>query len=202
MVAGRPTKTSCGPDGMPYSLIKQFHPDVFNFLSTFFNHLISISYFPRCWKHASITPIPKAGKDVSVVSNWRPISRLNCVSKIFERVVANRLQVFNDSADIFPNQFGFLPTHSADHALATLQADVVNGLNEGKVTSLVSLDLRSAFDTIWHNGLILKMVRLGINCSLIRLVQSMLTGRTFSVRLGCRKCQTQESNVIITEKCQ
>lgn len=49
---------------------------------------------------------------------------------------------------------------------------------------MVALDLRAAFDTIWHNGLLYEMFRLGVNCFLIRIVQSMLAGRTFSVRLG------------------
>lgn len=184
IIVTRPNKKSCGFDSMPYFLIKKFHPDIILFLSTFFNHLISISYFPECWRHASITPIPKPGKDSSIISNWRPISQLNCISKIFERVIANRLERFNETANIFPDQFGFLPGHSADHALARLQADILRGLNERKVTTLVALDLRAAFDTIWHDGLIMKMVDLGINCHLIKTIQSMLTGRTFTVKLG------------------
>lgn len=154
IISTRPNEKSCGLDGMPFFLIKKFHPNIILFLSTLFNH-ISISYFPMCWRHASITPIPKPGKDSSIISNWRPISQLNCVSKLFERVIANRLEKFNETANIFPDQFGFLPRHSPDHALARLQSDVLRGLNERKVTTLVALDLRAAFDTIWHDGLIL-----------------------------------------------
>lgn len=59
----------------------------------------------------------------------------------------------------------------------------MNGINTGQVTSIVALDLRSAFDTICHNMLIHRMVTLGINEMIVRIIQSMLTNRTFTVQL-------------------
>lgn len=168
---------------MPYSILKRLDPAILGFFSTFFNHLISNAYFPRHWRHANITAIPKSGKDISIIGNWRPISQLTCISKIFERIIANRLAEFEGNETIFPDQFGFLHEHSAEHALAKLQADIINGINAGKFTSIVALDLRSAFDTICHNLLIHRMAALGINEMLVRTIQSMLTDRTFSVHL-------------------
>lgn len=82
------------------------------FLTILFNHLLSGSYYPVAWKHSVVTPIPKAGRDIAMVSSWRPISILNCVSKIFERILATRLVKHIDRLDIFPDQFGFLRGHT------------------------------------------------------------------------------------------
>lgn len=183
IIRERPNKKSCGADSIPYSIFKILNTSNISQLTIFFNHLISISYFPSLWRHAIIIPIPKSGKDHSLITNWRPISQLNCISKIFERIVAARLDRFNAEADLFPDQFGFLRGLSAEHALARLQSDVIEGLNTGRVTSIVALDLRSAFDTVWHDGLIMKLSRIGINQSIIRIIQSMISNRTFAVKI-------------------
>lgn len=179
----RPNKKSCGIDGVPYFVMKQFNFGIILLLTTFFNHLLANSYFPRIWRHAIITPIPKPGRDHSIIDNWRPISQLNCISKIFERVIANRLARFNDTVEIFKNQFGFLGGHSTEHALGLFQADVADGLNSKMVTTTVALDLKAAFDTIWHRGLVSRMACLGINPYIIKTIYCMLRNRTFAVRL-------------------
>lgn len=179
-----PPKKSSGVDRMPYFLLKLFSPNVLLFLTILFNHLLSRSYFPVAWKRSLVTPIPKPGKDSSILSNWRPISNLNCVSKVFERVIAARLLRHLGSLDLFANQYGFLRGHSSVHALARVHADVCNGLNAGKFTAFVSLDLRAAFDTVWHGALVYKMGQLRFPAFLIRLIYSFLSQRSFSVKLG------------------
>lgn len=183
VIQSRPAKSSCGPDGVPYTLLKLLTPPTISLLTIFFNHLIANSYFPRIWRHALVTSIPKPGKDHTIITGWRPISQLNCLSKCFERLLADKISAMNFD-DLFPDQFGFLSGHSTEHAIARLQSDVVEGLNNGMVTTLVSLDLRAAFDTIWHDGLTLKLSRLGMNPFMIKIIQSMLSDRTFAVRLG------------------
>lgn len=180
----RPNKKSSGRDTMPYFIIKKFSPDIFLFLATFFNHCLANCHFPSTWKHAIITPIPKPGKDGTILSNWRPISQLNCVSKIFERILMNRVGKILCNPNLLPNQFGFLSGHSTEHALSRMQADIDDGLNNGKITSILSLDLKAAFDVIWIDGLIHKLCKLGVHPALIKIIKSMLTGRTFAIRLG------------------
>lgn len=83
--------------------------------------------------------------------------------------------------NIFNFQFGFLREHSVVHALSALQNDISNGLNNGRITSLVAIDLKAAFDSIWHEGLIHKMCQLGFKPNIIKIIQNMLTGRSFRV---------------------
>lgn len=184
VICERPNKKSSGSDTMPFFLIKNFCPSIILFLTIFFNLCIANAHFPSSWKHAIITAIPKPGRDASVISNWRPISQLNCVSKIFERIIMIRINRLISSMDLFRDQFGFLAGNSTNHALARLQADIDGGLNIGKITSILALDLKAAFDVVWHDGLIHKLCKLGFSPILIKIIKTMLSGRTFSVRLG------------------
>lgn len=180
----RPNKKSSGADSMPYSIMKQFNSTIILGLTIYFNHLIAIGYFPVCWQTAIITPIPKPGRDASLAENWRPISQLICLSKIYERIIASRLRQHLTSINILQNQFGFLPKHSTNHALARIQSDINDGLNKKRVTTLVALDLKAAFDTIWHDGVIHKMCQLNFPIYLIKIVQNMLGSRKFAVGLN------------------
>lgn len=115
-IAPRPNKTSVGPYGTPYTVIKRFGPSVLIFLTVFFNQLLANGYFPKCWRKANVIPIPKSDRNPDVIFNWRPISQINCISKIFEKVLQRRI---NRSISILPNifscQFGFRERLSTCH---------------------------------------------------------------------------------------
>lgn len=184
IISSRPNKKSSGHDQMPFFLIKQFCPSIILFLVTLFNQCLASSHFPASWKHATVTSIPKIGKDSSILSNWRPISLLNCISKIFEKILMNRVNREIPHMNILQNQFGFLTGVSSEHALALLQANINTGLNNKQITSIVAIDLKSAFDVVWHDGLIHKLCKLGLNPIIIKTIKNFLTNRSFSVRLG------------------
>lgn len=183
IIRSRPNKKSTGSDEMPYYLIKFFSPQIILFITILFNHLLSNSYFPKIWRTAQIIPILKANKDPSIITNWRPISQLQCISKIFEKLIANRLTSFTHSKNLFETQYGFQRNLSTEHALGKIQSDIDSGLNNGMATSIISLDLRAAFDVMWHDGLIHKLIKLEFQPMLIKLIQNMLTQRSFSVKL-------------------
>lgn len=183
-IRSRPNKKSTGYDGLPFTLIKEFSPTLVLFLTVLFNHCLAISHFPAGWKLARVTAIPKPNKDSGILTNWRPISQLCCVSKIFEKIISNRLNCTIGRLKLFDNQFGFLGQHSTTHALARIQDKINYGLNHGMITSLVAIDLKAAFDVLWHRGLIFKLTRLGFHPGLAKLIQGFLTGRTFSVALN------------------
>lgn len=98
-------------------------------------------------------------------------------------IIANRLTPFTN-IDGLNEQFGFLGGHSTEHALSSIQSDIYNGLNKKTVTTIMALDLQAAFDTIWHDGLIERLTHIGIPIILIKIIQCMLSCRTFTVRCG------------------
>lgn len=176
----RPNKKSSGMD----TVLKTFSPTIILFVCTIFNHMLATGYFPDCWKTALVSAIPKPSKNSKILANWRPISQLCCLSKILEKIINTRILGITKTLPIFNDQFGFLAGHSTEHALGRIQNEINNGLNNGKITSFVALDLKAAFDMVWHDGLISKIIKLGINPFLCKIIKSFLKGRGFSVKLG------------------
>lgn len=188
IIITRNNKKSSGMDDMPNFILKFLDAKIVEQLSIVFNHAIALGYFPKIWKKALVIPIPKAGKDSKLIENWRPISMLTCLSKIFERVMAERIRTFCDDNKVIPyHQFGFQAGHSTCHPLALLQNQINEGLNTNKITSLVCLDVRAAFDTVWHEGLIFKLANLKFPLYLIHLIFSFLKNRSFFVKIGHQK---------------
>jgi hypothetical protein len=112
---------SPGFDGVPNILLKNLSRKALVYLTYIFNSCIKLSFFPKSWKHALVVPIPKPGKDRTNPSNYRPISLLSSLSKIFERTLLKKLNSLITSNNIIPNhQCGFRASHSTSHQLTRL----------------------------------------------------------------------------------
>ena len=124
--------------------------------------------------------IPKPNKDSTIPNNYRPISLLSSLSKIAEKVIAVRLlKEVIDKNILQSEQFGFREKTSTAHAILFIKNDIMNGFKNGKSTSMVLLDIEKAFDTVWHNGLVLKLIKIGISPYLIKIINSYLKKRKF-----------------------
>ncbi|GFU81831.1 RNA-directed DNA polymerase from mobile element jockey [Trichonephila clavipes] len=105
---------------------------------------------------------PKARKrDSALPSNYRPISLLSCLSKGYEFVLLQRLNqhcaAFNF---IIPQQCGFRPKCSTVHQLLRVAELIHSGFAKHEATGILFLDIAKAFDKIWHDGLLFKLIRL------------------------------------------
>ena len=115
------------------------------------------SQFPDSWKVARITPIFKEG-DKTEKSNYRPISVLPVISKLFEKLVFNQLYHYMKENSLFTSdQSGFLRLHSTLTCLLKMSDDWYNGLDLSKLVGLVFIDLKKAFDTVDHDILCKKL---------------------------------------------
>ena len=85
-------KSAPGADGIKYPILKKCPNIVFENLAHIYNRCLNIGYFPKKWKEATGTMIPKPKKDPKIVTNYRPISLLSCVGKLFEKILANRIR--------------------------------------------------------------------------------------------------------------
>jgi hypothetical protein len=100
-------KASPGDDAINNSLLKNLSRKALVFLTY-------LSYFPTKWKHSKVIPIPKPNKDHSDPSNFRPISLLSAISKVFEKVILKQFNEFLSSRNLLPHhQFGFRAANSA-----------------------------------------------------------------------------------------
>lgn len=140
-------------------------------------------YFPKAWRHAIATPIPKPNKPSSRPSSYRPISLLSNLSKVFERIILAKLT--HHIRDKLPEfQFGFRPGRSTCHQVRRVVNHIRDNFSRGYSTGMVLVDLQAAFDSVWHDALVCKLRALGCPLHLVKLIQSFLDERTFAVKVG------------------
>ena len=145
-------------------------------------HLCNLSFstgvFPFELKIAHVIPLFKAG-DPSCFSNYRPVSILSIFSKIFERLMFNRLSSFLQKyAILYDFQFGFRPDYSTEYALVTLVNNVSKALDDGNSVVGVFLDFSKAFDTVDHDILMAKLEFYGIRGIGLKWFQDYLSNRS------------------------
>lgn len=158
---------------------KVMHPTVY-----LVNRMIKEAYFPQIFKMADVIPVFKKG-DKAIVKNYRPITCLHNFSKIFERILLNRIVDFVGTYKILPNtQFGFRHGHSTRDAVFSLLLNVETNKNNGKKTCCCFLDLSKAFDVVNHAKLLKIFDNLGFRGQCGTLIHSFLTNRSFRVKMG------------------
>ena len=134
--------------------------------------------FPSAMKSAKIVPIHK-GDSMLVAGNYRPISLLPIFSKIFERLIYNRLIEFiNENKILSELQFGFQKNKSTEHAVTSIVSAIDQAKSEKKSSYCIFLDFAKAFDTVNHEILISKLDHYGISGLSNNLFKSYLSNRT------------------------
>lgn len=182
-----------GLDDVNNILIKNLPPKGFEYLKYIINSCLKLNHFPKIWKHAKVIPIPKPGKPANEVSSYRPISLLSSISKILERVLLNRINEHIEDNNIIPNQqCGFRTGRSTSHQLIKVIKTAKENIKMKKSTGMIFLDVEKAFDRVWHNGLLYKMLKLRFPLPLIKTVSSFLSERSFSVFIKGQLSETKK----------
>ena len=178
---------SSNMDAIPTSLLKSC-PDVF---APLIARLAALSFrdgmFPSRFKTASVTPLlKKPGLDSEVPGNFRPISNLNNISKILERLfLRGIIEHVNSSPNFNSSQSAYRKGHSTETALNRLLNDIYCAADGRSRSLLILLDLSAAFDTLDIDTLIRRLQwTFGINGSALDWIRSYLTGRLQFVRVG------------------
>lgn len=143
-----------------------------------------LSHYPTQWKCAVIIMIPKPNKPENNVSSYRPISLLPLFSKIFERIVSNRLMPILERQNIIPDyQFGFRHKHGTPEQCHRIINVITDAFERKLYCSAVFLDVKQAFDRVWHQGLLFKLKTV-LPAPIYLLIKSYLDKRSFYVRVG------------------
>lgn len=174
-------------DFVPTSLLKACSSVFSELIAKLANLSFKEGCFPDSFKSAQITPlIKKPNLDPSNLANYRPISNLNNISKILERLFLSRLQPHVLASHNFnPFQSAYRRNHSTETALLCTLDHVYHSADLGKSTILVSLDLSAAFDTIDHSILLHRLQNtFGISGTALDWIASYLSNRYQFVKLG------------------
>ena len=178
-------KKAPGKDNIQNILLKNLPKKGVVQLHYIINASFRLSYFPPAWKHATVLAFRKPGKDKLFLQNYRPISLLPTMSKIFEMIILSRLKTHEAiNNQLMEEQFGFREKHSTLHQLARVTNDISTEFNLKRSTALVLLDIEKAFDTVWHNGLLYKLHNSKIPLYITKVLRQYLKNRTFSVKVN------------------
>ena len=166
-----------GYDNIPPKIIK-WAPHLFGpILLSIFNKCLHLGYYPNAMKVARVVPIHKGG-DINDINNYRPISVLTQFNRLFERILASRLMDFFEKNEIITSkQFGFMKKHSTEHAILDLKEYITQNLVNKKITAVLFLDLKKAFDSVSHPILLSKLSHYGIRGAPHALLASYLSDR-------------------------
>lgn len=186
-------RTSPGWDDIDVKSLKINKDSIAASMSELFNLFINTSYFPQQLKHAIITPIYKNnGLPKDDVNNYRPISLISNVSKIFEKCIYSRIVNFLEKNKLLSkSQFGFREGRSTEKAIAKLISLIKT---EKKYKMTIFFDLKKAFDTVDHDILIRKLDNMGIRGSTLDLLKSYLNNRTCCTQIKNKFSETETIN--------
>jgi hypothetical protein len=170
-------KKSPGPDGITNKLIKANESSLLLPLKHIFNTAIKSGEFPTLWKSAKVIALFKKGSP-NYPENYRPISLLDGFSKIFERIVYDRMISFiNKHKIIYIRQYGFRKELSTTFALIDAIDNIKEHLDNNKHVVGIFLDVEKAFDCIDHDTLIKKLHNYGFRGIFLKFIRSYLTNR-------------------------
>ena len=177
-------KASCGYEGISTKLLKTCKFEICKSLTLIINQTLSTGIFPDTLKIAKVIPLYKKG-DKALFENYRPISVLPSISKIFERIIFNQINDHVTSHDFYYNgQYGFREKHSTQLAALELIDRITHELDMGNTPINIYIDLSKAFDTLHHTILISKLQHYGITGAALQLLVSYLSNRKQFVQYG------------------
>ena len=186
---------SFGNDNISSFFLKLALPFVAKSLLKIFNTSLETSKFPDTWKTARVAPIFKDG-DKSIRSNYRPISVLPVVSRLFEKLVFNQLYKYLDSNRLLSNgQSGFRLLFSTLTCLLKTTDEWYDGFDNGYMIGSVFIDLRKAFDTVNHEILCQKLEHYGVCDRNLSWFQSYLSNRKQFCRVNGIDSETERIEI-------
>ena len=152
-------------------------------MTNIINHCIATSTVPSEWKTSCICPVPKV-KNPQTLSEYRPISILPILSKVFERVLLQQLTDIIENEMIYnQKQSGFRKGHSTTTILLRLKEDIANAMKKGEVTLAILADFSKAFDTVDYKTLLRELHTIGFSERLLYLFRDYLSKRQQLVQI-------------------
>ena len=183
-------KTSTGVDCISNKLLKFVKNAISEPLTIIINQMLNTGVFPDLLKISKVIPIYKK-EDDTMFSNYRPISLLPSISKIFEKVILEQLATYLDRNNlIHKHQYGFRKNHSTEYASLHIVDYLNYELDKNRTPTNIYLDLSKAFDSLYHDILLNKLQHYSL-CDVAQdLLKSYLTNRKQFVQFNEHIAQT------------
>ena len=165
-------KKSPGPDSIVNEVINYCSPVTIKCYTKLYNLVLDSGYSPETWQYSLLVPIFKSG-DSKDPNNYRGISLINAIAKIFSSILNNRIIKYMENK-FSQEQFGFLPKLRTTDSLFVFKTLINKYLNlKKKPLFICFVDLRKAFDPIWRTALLYKILSQGIGSKMYQVIKNM-----------------------------
>ena len=136
-------------DCIPVVVLKNCEPELSYILAELFNKCLKESCFPDCWKVSSVVPVFKNVGERSTAKNYHPFSLLSVASKVFEKLVNNKIVDPLEKCGLFSDfEYGFCSCRSTADFLTVVSDRIARAFNRSGTTRAVALDISKAFDRV------------------------------------------------------
>jgi hypothetical protein len=181
-------------------MIKMLPPTYIECLVKCFNSWLKECRYPSFWKTAKVITLNKLKAGVPRCEHTRPISLLATHSKIFEKVLLEPVRLWAEGNRLVPReQSGFRNKCLLQTRVLSIFQEVKNNLDANAPTLAIYVDYEKAYDRVWHIGLLVKLHRMGIPISLLKMIESWLEDRTACVCFGQRTSQLFDVQIGLPE---
>jgi ribonuclease HI len=178
-------RTAPGQDDIPNDFLKKLPPPMLYELLCVYNCSLFSGMVPLEWKRGLWFPIVKPGKDASLVTSYRPIALLSCICKLLEKIIKRRLEYYLELKQLLsPCQSGFRRDKSTMDSLLVIKNNISEAFKNKEYCLSLYVDLEGAYDSVWHEGLVYKLIKLNVNKTYVIWLIDYLKGREFSVIIG------------------
>ena len=164
---------SGGPDFVLNEFFKYGVHEMISYLHKLFNVVFEKGYFPSKWTEGFIVPLHKKG-DVNLVENYRGITLLSTLEKLFSRILNNRLVEWAEEYSVYVEaQAGFRKHMGTVENVFVLHGLITHLLNENKKLYAAFIDFTKAFDYVVRENMWSKLLKVGIRGKVINVIRSM-----------------------------
>lgn len=175
--------SSPGKDGITVKTLKLISNHIGKPIAHIINLIFKNADIPEVFKESIVVPIYKNGNKKHM-TNYRPISLINNVAKIFEKCLNYRLRSFLEKNKILSkNQYGFQKNLSTEDPLQLLTDTIITNFERSEKVIAIFLDLQKAFDTVSHSQLLDKLNKVGIRGNVHNLLKQYLSNRPQQVKI-------------------
>uniref|UniRef100_A0A8C2IDK7 ribonuclease H n=1 Tax=Cyprinus carpio TaxID=7962 RepID=A0A8C2IDK7_CYPCA len=177
--------TTPGRDMISYRILKKLSPKALEALLDLYNYIWNEGILPKQWKTAVVLPLAKPGKDITKSSSYRPIALTSTLCKVMEKMIVRRMNYILEKRELLSTfQSGFRKSRSTADALVLFENEANKAFVMKEYMIAVFFDIEKAYDTLWREGLLIKLNKIGIGGKLYNWVLDFLFECTFQVKIG------------------
>lgn len=192
---------ACGADLISNEMLKCIGHIILPVIKKLFNKILQTGHYPTLWRYSWLKVLHKGG-DINDPKRYRGIAIMSCLGKLFCSVLNNRLVAFLKDEQINSKfQIGFTENcRTADHVL-TLKTLIDKYTKENKKMYACYIDFRNAFDNVWRNGLLFKMLKHGVGGQFGKIIQDMYNKTMVQIKLESGLTEAFNGTVGVKQGC-